>query len=116
MKTNTCKPAALLSGIILLLMLTAIGCNPSIERKGVVLSQEDGKPLPGVRIDIYLKSVSDDSLAVPVFTDSNGHFHITEKRGKNQDFLLDKEGYVGVVSTLGKGFDTVYMERLPAAE
>ena len=113
MKTISRKPITL---FLVLLMLSVMGCNPKIERKGVVLSQEDGKPLAGVRIDVYLKSVTDDSLATPVYTDNNGHFSITEKRSKNQDFLIEKEGYVGVVSTLSNGYDTVYLELLPAAE
>lgn len=86
------------------------------ERSGVVIDQETGEPLAGVRIEYY-RAFTDDKLALnpKVVTDKNGYFHIRQKINENTLFSLDLEGYYSYVSELSKQGDTIKLEKLKSA-
>ncbi|MCR9289601.1 MAG: carboxypeptidase-like regulatory domain-containing protein [Bacteroidetes bacterium] len=96
---------------MILILFTLAGCNHPIERSGIVVDRQTKEPLQGVTIDIYLKTQRRDSLKEKVFTDSNGHFYIREKRDEDLLFLLQKNGYIGHVNSLSIINDTIKLER-----
>jgi len=94
-----------LSIIFLILFLTS--CSNPIERSGVVIDENTKEPIEGVYIDISMKTQRRDSLKEKVFTDSNGYFHIKEKRDIGLFFTLEKSGYGYFTSTLSTPNDTI---------
>lgn len=97
---------------IFTLVTFSTSCSPKTERKGVVIDRQTRQPLAGVAIELYRSSVTGDTLRQKVVTDSNGRFHIQEARSAGTTFLLSKEGYIDLTSSLPAGTDTVEMERM----
>lgn len=90
------------------LMTGIAACNTgAFERHGTVVDAKTLAPVEGVNIEVYMASVTDDTLKEKVFTDANGHFHIHEKRPKSTLFELHKEGYTDLVSALFTPGDTI---------
>lgn len=110
-QTNTLRIKIVLTGLLLSTLFVWVGCNNAIERSGYVLDNTTRLPLEGVSVDIDMKAQRKDSLAVPVFTNEKGYFHIQEKRGKDIQFLVYKEGYIGFTSALSVPNDTIYLEK-----
>ncbi len=92
--------------------LVLASCQNSFERKGIVVDAQTKKPIEGASVDIYMKTQKRDSLKEKVFTDNTGYFFVEEKRKKEQLFIIEKEGYMGFVSSLTKPNDTILLERL----
>ncbi len=85
----------------------------NIERSGVVIDKETGKPLEGVRIENYRAfSNSEFALNPAITTDKNGYFHSKQQINENTQFSLDLEGYIGYVSKLPKQGDTIRLEKI----
>ncbi len=109
--------AALVIGFMLLFFtenyLTEVFFPTKIERSGVVIDKETGKPLEGVPIERH-SGYMDDKLALnpKVVTDKNGHFSIKQKISKNALFVFSLEGYYGYTSSLQKQGDTIKLERV----
>ena len=97
--------------LLLFVCFSFMGCNPDIERSGYVVDKETLEPIENVSIDIYMKHQKRDSLQQKVFTNYEGYFSISEKRGENQMFQLYKEGYIGFVNSLSVKMDTIKLEK-----
>ncbi|MFN3315183.1 MAG: hypothetical protein ACK40K_00055 [Raineya sp.] len=87
-------------------------CQNSFERKGVVLDKQTQKPIEGVSVEIYMKTQRRDSLKEKVLTDKQGYFWVKENIKADKLFVLEKEGYIGFVSSLEKPNDTIFLEKL----
>ena len=107
------KPSSKISPLWLVVftLFALVSCNNPIERSGIIIDRETFKPLQNVSIDIYMKTQKRDSLKEKVFTDSNGHFFIREKRNKDQLFLVQKDGYISYTNSLSIGNDTIKLEK-----
>lgn len=87
------------------------GCHQQIERSGTVVDRETNEAISGAEIDIYLRYQTGDSLKQKVFTDKYGRFFISEKRNEGLLFDVQKEGYIGFVSSLAEAGDTIRLEK-----
>lgn len=109
--------ATLVIGFLLLFFtenyLTEVFFPTKIERSGVVIDKETGKPLEGVPIELHSGYINDKLILNPkVVTDKDGHFSIKQKISKNALFVFSLEGYYGYTSSLQKQGDTIKLERV----
>lgn len=96
----------------LIIGISANACKPATERSGVVVDSKTGEPIAGVSVEIYLKYQVKDSLQRKVSTGKDGSFYVAEKRPADQQFLLEKNGYIGFTSALPKAGDTIRMMKI----
>lgn len=109
MKTSFNIPTLLL---LLVVGTFATSCKPASERSGVVVDSKTGEPIAGVSVEIYMKHQVKDSLQRKVSTGKDGSFYIAEKRPADQQFLLEKNGYISFTSALPNAGDTIRMLKI----
>jgi hypothetical protein len=94
----------------LIVGISMLSCQSKFERSGVVVDDITGEPVAGVTVEIYMKNQVKDSLQSKVSSRKDGTFRISEKRPKDQLFLLEKSGYISHVSSLPD--DTIRMLKI----
>lgn len=89
---------------------TVVSCKSASERTGVIVDDTTGEPVAGVTVEIYMKDQVKDSLQSKVSSRKDGTFRVSEKRPKDQLFILEKGGYISHVSSLPD--DTIRMMKI----